>query len=625
MSAVEETRQPASGGWTTAWHILRWPAKALRLLLGLVLVVCVLLALAATGLAWRLAQGPLDVTWLARKAETLLMPKGGGPKWQVGRVTLAWSGFNSGAHSGLEIRLHDLQAPDRGGGGPAASIGQADVSLAPGPLLSATIAPRSIVLDQVRLRATRDAEGAIHFAVVGSGGGDGGAGNILAELRRPGGSAQSDPTLRDLELVVLEHATVTLEDEASHRSIEGVITDLVLRRRDGGGITGAANGKISAGGASVSLAMSATVLADGTTHVETTLAPLGTHDLEAALLTRLDPALASIGLDTTVTAQASVDLTSALRPVRGTLTISAGPGTLAVPNSSPVHFARLAIAGKAGWDENSMWPRTWTIDPIDAVVVADGQRESTARITVDATRQDAQYEAHATIGLDHASFADLPSLWPATWGGHVRPWLTENVTAGEAHDAAITATVAIPLADPAKANVLAAGGTMLADEVVIHWLRPVPPIENAQAILKVLGPDELVIDIPRASQGPIALRDGVLRFTGLSHKDQDLAITTKLHGRVPDLIKVLREPRLKLLSAHPVPITDSAGQFSASLSVKLPLVHHLTFEQVTIESQGQLQNLRLGGLVAGRDLEHGDVSFDVTQDGLKASGAATVA
>ncbi len=85
-------------------------------------------------------------------------------------------------------------------------------------------------------------------------------------MRRPAGSVGSDPTLGALELVVVEHARVTLTDEVSHLSVEGEIADLELRRRDGGGITGGANGRFTVGGASVALAMTAALLPDGGTH-----------------------------------------------------------------------------------------------------------------------------------------------------------------------------------------------------------------------------------------------------------------------------------------------------------------------------------------------------------------------
>ncbi len=612
-----------------ALQVATWPARAVHVLLGLALVVAIVAGLAALGLAWRLAQGPLDVTWLLRTAESVMGTglQSGLGQVRIGQATMAWNGFNGGGHSGLELRLRDVRTvgPE---GQALASVTLADVTLAPLPLIAATVAPRRIMLDGVRIRAVRGLDGAVRLDAASDGQSQqtGDFGDVLAVLRRPAGSAGDDPALSALEHVIVEHARVTLVDEASDASVEGELAELDLRRQPAGGIVGTASGSFVTGRTTLALSMKAELLAAGGTHVEATLAPVGLQTVDIGALARLSPQLAVLGgLETSIGMQASLDLTAGLRPERATLHASAGPGTLSVPDSTPVTFDGASLQAAATWDGESWRPRTVKVDPAEAVLVVGGMRRSTARITLSAQHGDGQTVAQAALRFDRAQFGDLPALWPKAWGGHVRPWLTDNVTAGTAHDAAFTATIAIPDDDPGKAKVTAAGGTLEADEVVVHWLRPVPPIEHARAVLTVTGPDDLVIAVPRASQGPIALKDGVIRFTGLSHKDQYMALTATIQGAVPDVLKVLREPRLNLLSAHPIPITGSAGRAVAQLKLNVPMFDHLTFDQVSIASTGRLTGLRLDGLVAGRDLSHGDITYDVTQDGLTAAGAATVA
>jgi hypothetical protein len=94
---------------------------------------------------------------------------------------------------------------------------------------------------------------------------------------------------------------------------------------------------------------------------------------------------------------------------------------------------------------------------------------------------------------------------------------------------------------------------------------------------------------------------------------------------VADTLQLLRHPRLRLLDKHPLPIKSAGGTVTGKIKVDLPMKKQLQAEQVGIAASGRLANLRLAGLVAGRDLDHGDIQFDVTQDGLKASGPATVA
>jgi hypothetical protein len=159
----------------------------------------------------------------------------------------------------------------------------------------------------------------------------------------------------------------------------------------------------------------------------------------------------------------------------------------------------------------------------------------------------------------------------------------------------------------------------------VHWLRPIPPLEHGQAQVTVVGPDEIDVAVPTAAQGALALKNGLVRFTGLSKKDQSMAVTTNVQGAVADMLQLLKQKRLKLFDKRPLPIKSADGAMTAALQVGLPLKKDLPADQVTIAAQGRLSALRLAGLVAGRDLDHGDIQFNVTQDGLKASGAVTLA
>lgn len=614
--------------WRAIWRVARGPSGLLQWLFGIALLGSLIAALGAIGLAWRLAQGPLDVTWLVRAAESI---RGGSTpaRLTVARASIAWDGFHGRGHRGLELRLHDLHAVDEAGA-TTARVAQADVTLAALPLLTATIVPRRVVLDGVEIRSVRGADGALRLDVGGAeasdqGGSGTGVRDLLAELRRPVGSEHSEPSLASLEQIVIAHAHVTVLDQETMVSLQGDVSDLDLRRREGGGITGSAEGRAMLGDIALAVRLKADLLPAGGTHAELSLLPLATRPIDSIALGKIDPALAGLGvLDTTVQAQVSLDLSPALRPERASLAVSTGAGTLAVPNSAPVVFDRAAVTASARWDGESWKPVAVQVDPLELVVAAASGKRSTARLTAQASLAAGHWTVRTALAVDRAEFADLPSLWPYAWGGHVRPWMVDNVVAGSAHDAALTATIDVPEDDPKRAKLTAEGGTLQADNLVIYWLRPVPPVDHAQATLTITGVDTMMITVPRAQQGPIVLTDGVLQFTGMSHKDQYLALTLAVQGGVPDLLKLLREKGLHLLDAHPLPITGSAGKAVARLAVNVPMFDHLRFDQVSIASKGRLTGLRLDGLVGGRDLTDGDVTYDVTQDSMTASGAATV-
>ncbi|RYI81410.1 MAG: hypothetical protein EON47_23630, partial [Acetobacteraceae bacterium] len=63
--------------------------RACNLLLAILLV----LALALGALAWRLAEGPLEIPFLARQIEASVNAATDGPRLAIGRAAVAWEGF----------------------------------------------------------------------------------------------------------------------------------------------------------------------------------------------------------------------------------------------------------------------------------------------------------------------------------------------------------------------------------------------------------------------------------------------------------------------------------------------------------------------------------------------------
>ena len=168
------------------------------------------------------------------------------------------------------------------------------------------------------------------------------------------------------------------------------------------------------------------------------------------------------------------------------------------------------------------------------------------------------------IDLDHVDFADLPRLWPAGVGPGARAWVTENITAGVAHDGHVEIGLAVA-PDFSAVTLTRATGTLAGDGLVVHWLRPVPPIDNGSAVLNILDPDTLEIVLRSGHQQPdtgtaaagaapagdsgLSLHGGRVRITGIMQRDQFATIEAQISGKLPDAIALLREPRLQLLSA----------------------------------------------------------------------------
>ena len=249
---------------------------------------------------------------------------------------------------------------------------------------------------------------------------------------------------------------------------------------------------------------------------------------------------------------------------------------------------------------------------------------TTVLITGDADRADGRFTAHVAVGLDRLAFADLGALWPERVGGGARAWLSENLSAGMAHDghAAFTVTGAESGDDM---DLTQASGSLTGDDVTLWWLRPVPPLQHAAAVVTWQNPDTALVTVTGAKQGNVDAKNGTVRITGLTGKDQVAFIDADLAGPLADVLGVLKHPRLNLLSKHPLPLTGPSGAVAAHLSVRLPLESKVSIDQVAIHANGRIANTHLGGVAAGRNLDRGQLAFDVTNDGLTINGQAEIA
>ena len=594
-----------------------------------ILALMLFVAAAAAALFWRVSQSPLDVTWLVRRAEARLNAPNSPSRFAISHATVQWRAFERGAGHPFEVQAWDMRVGPAEA--PALLVNQASVQLSPGALLLGKVVPRSVVLDGLRLHLVRERDGKVGLDLVGPASSLGtaspedGVAEILALLRRPAGTDESltGAGVQQLHTVRLHDTAIEVRDvrlgAALH--LDDAVANLV--RQPGGGVTGTADARLAVAGVASTLHLRAELGEAGAgTRLEATLTPVS-----PAALAQAAPALARLALlDAPVRASATLDLRPNLAPQAISVQAAATAGRVQTP-SAAVPFESALFQASATWAASQEWGRPDQVDVTrfqTVIASPSGAWPSTVAATAHAVWAAPGMRVDVTASVDHAVVADMPALWPVAWSGHIRPWLTDNLTAGTVRDGRFTGTLQVA-ADGSAAKLTAGSGVLLGDDMTINWLRPVPPIEHAQAVLTLVNPDLLEITLPTARQGAAQLSNGLVRIKGLSVKDQDLALSANVSATVPDVLDLLRHPRLNLLSRHPIPVQRPAGTLLGNLAIALPLEDHLTPDEVQIHAKGGLSGLHLGGIVAGRDLDRGEMTFDVTKKALQASGQADIA
>jgi hypothetical protein len=384
-----------------------------------------------------------------------------------------------------------------------------------------------------------------------------------------------------------------------------------------GVVRGTVAGTAAVGGVSLPVQGSVERGVDGALHVAAR-----TDTVRPAALAGAAPELAGLAaLDAPVSLTASADLSPTLAPIRAHAEATADAGTLNLAGGT-IRLARAAGDATLTWRDGL--PAEATLTRLDVTVPSPSGAPSTAlHMAATARRSDKDWTAESSVAFDQVAAADLSALWPPGAMAHARQWLVENITAGTVHDGRFEGTLSVS-ADANHVQLTAISGGMRGDDLTIHWLRPVPPVEHVRAALEVINPDSLRIPVYGGQDGRLRVQGGLITITGLSGHDQTLDLQLEQTGPVAALVALLSHPRLRLLSRRPLPFTVAGGSVTTSLNVRLPLVANLLAEDVTHKATARLSGVVLRDVVLGRDLTDGAVTLDVTNDGLHASGQAKI-
>ena len=576
-------------------RLLHWIAE-----IAIALLIIVVIGVGA--LAWRLEQGPLDLPWLVPRIEAAANTSVAPAHVSIGTASLAWEGFHGGSDRPLDIRLSGVRATDTDGR-LIAEIPRAAVTLATRPLLLGRIVPYAAELEGVHLSLIRTAAGDLAFDT-GQADAAPTAGTSLSGL------------VNELRRLRLREMSFTVSDRELGLSWQATQLSIDLRRAAPGELSGTANAALDFAGQHLELSAEAAPRHDhqGTT-LQFALTPLTPAAIAAAA-----PALAPLAaVDAPVRLSGRADLDPAFTLAGLRIEARAGRGRLLVGRGSlPVANALVHASGT---------PERFNLEFARLELAPRESGPFTVIHGTASVRRDASaIQATVDLALDQVAFADLPALWPEGLGGPgSRRWVTENIPSGVARNGRLQVALQTP-ADLSDVQLMSISGGVDGQDLTVHWLRPVPPFERADARLTFASPDEIDIAVRSGRVGTLALIGGKVSLTGISAHDQFADITADIAGPLADAFALLKQPRLNLFAHRSLPLQGVSGGMTAQITVaRLPLRDQLSMDDVHIGASGTTTDGRLSGIVAGQNLDRGALQWQAGNDGMKVGGTAVLA
>lgn len=592
-----------------------------RAAVGLLLVAAVALAL----LFSRLSDGPLPLPWLAGALERAANTPGQAGRVAIGGVALIWDG--TGLDRPLDLHLSAITLTDVAGGRMVA-LPEATVGLSIRALLLGRIAVRSVALGGLDVRLVRAADGSIGLdpgaeaeprTSAGQAGeaadrGSAGGAALSYALRLLTGPDDGPFGRHQLRRVSLRNARVSIADAELGASWSLPDLDLDLRR-SGGGLEAQGRATLHLGAETVPLGVAGQWSpGDGGAALALRIARARPASLAAAT-----PKLAPLAmLDADVAATMRLTLDPRFRRTSTAFGVQVSAGRIVVPGGAAIPIRGGAVELTATPEKVELTRAALRLDGAGAVPVPVVSASALLRLGEAPTLS-------LTATLPRLDLAGLARVWPEGLGGNERAWLVGNLTAGVVSDLALTLEASLP-ADLSGLSPRQLGVTGRVEGVSVHYLRPMPPAEDARGTFHVdLDRAEVVVDgarVGRSVQGR-----GTVRITGLSGDPQLADIALDIGAPVDSVLGLLQHARLKLFETRPLPaaVRDATGTASAKLSLRFPLLDALPVEEVRVAVEAEVTDARLPKLLAGQDVTDGRLSLAVGNDGLRLRGQVRLA
>ena len=220
----------------------------------------------------------------------------------------------------------------------------------------------------------------------------------------------------------------------------------------------------------------------------------------------------------------------------------------------------------------------------------------------------------------------LKRVWPALVVPEVRQWVTERIERGSVQrfDVAVNSpTRNLPRRGPPipddglEVNIVASG-------VSVHPVDGLPSVRDADMKVHITGRTATVTigqgvaDTPAGRK--LTLSDFVFEVPDMSVKPSPSRVKVRVDGPIPAAAEILASDRLSDLSTTPIDPNTSKGNFSATVTMGMPLIGELTKAATTYAVNADLNGFSADKLVMNQKLEANALKIVASNQGYQVKG-----
>ncbi|MDI2112450.1 YhdP family protein [Commensalibacter nepenthis] len=622
-------------------HLIRWLKNFLFFILGMIVFISAVVVAGGMYLAFE----PVNITPFVKSWLPLPIIKGKDKHYPAGtlnfeKLVIAWPVWKQGFSAPLQIEIKkaeilDHQEQVQG------SIQYAKLGLAIAPLFRYEIEPLSLRVDGAELRFKRTSDQRIQLDLI--------------DQKKSSSKSKFHFNLRYLHEITIRNSHAKLTDETNNKVIQLKHIDMNIAPfyiQNTLGIVGHVMAQLDVDGHLIQLSAQsgadenieiARQMLDKTGLLKWHIQMDGFNPADFA---RVNPSLKALApIDLPVSLTADIGLKSepkqaVIEPYETALTIKTGQGRVAVKGQD-LYPSSLDAHLHADFSTDLQKPIHVTMDKMVLQLrspTALDQNQSgplfqfTGSLFLSSLLKTKEVKLNFVANSSTLDFATIKNYWPATVAKGAHAWVTENITSGQVHGFNIEVGLASQKGWEHLDLVHLGGGIKEADHAEIYWLRPVPPLKDMKASLRFVDPSRIYIKLwggyqvvypnnkPTDNYRTLSVPKGDMWITGLDNHEETGIISTDIQGKLKDIIALLSEPRLRLLSRHPLPFKHPSGDVKTTLKVKLPLKKKVKIEQIDIQGHNEIQNAYLDNVALDKDFKDGSLTINVDTNHLELTG-----
>jgi len=596
-----------------------WLRRSSRLLLEFLAALVAGFIVLAGFAAWRLSgDQPVRLTFLTPYIEEALTPPDKSFSVTIDDTVLSWAGWKRS----LDLRATGVRVRDSDGRTVAAVPGVSLTLSARALLLHGLVAPEAIEVFQPHIFLVRDADGRFRFVHA-----------VEPEQTEPSDqtspilpevlealSARRDPTSHAgyLTHLSLTHGALTFVDKKTGLTWRSPDSNIALTR-DANGLGGRMDITVERLGNPARLAMAV--------HYDQPSQTLALDSrftgVDASAVAQIDPVLARFaGAQITLDGRLSTTIGLDGRIGATSFDVSGGPGTLTMPDVFEAPLAMRRVSLRANFDPVA---DRLTVDQAD--LQFDGPRLS-ATGSFDGLHAGlggsaADLTIAAKVTAENIDMAELAHYWPSQARPKARAWIVGHVTSGHVGRAESSVALRMPGGDTGATVVDEMTGTIVADGLTVHYLDPLPVVEDGVGKAHFTQKD-FVAEFSGGHVQDIQIDGGTVDISHLDEHEQIIDIDGRLRGPLAAAVTLLDNPRLGYVKKLGLTAAGVRGTAKASLSFSFPAIHDLSFDQVKLTATADISDAHLDKAMLNQDIDNGDFKLNLDRHGMGVGGTASL-